>query len=49
MKKKIKTEIVSTIKSKKDLEALFEALTLVIGEETILRLWEKACIKTKSK
>lgn len=42
MKKQIKTEIISTIRSKKDLETFFEALSLVLGEETILRLLNKA-------
>lgn len=42
MKKEIKTEIISTIKSKKDLEKFFEILALSLGEKTILQLLEKA-------
>lgn len=49
MEKKIKTEIISTIKSKEDLETFFETLTLAFGKETILELWREAYKKTKEK
>ena len=42
MKKEIKTEIISTIKSKEDLETFFEVLRRSLRERTTLQLLEKA-------
>jgi hypothetical protein len=43
---KIKTEIVSNCK---DPALLFKALSIVLGEKTILDLWEKASKKIRPK
>ena len=39
---KIKTELISIIKSKEDLETFFEVLRRSLGERTTLQLLEKA-------